>query len=253
MSPIAISCIVFACIFGGALVAMFLKPALPEHHLSSDSKDIVKTGMGVIATLAALVLGLLIATAKGAYDTQNSAVKDLAADVLVLDRVLAMYGSDTKEARDLLRSAVESSLDTIWPEGGAQPASLSPGAARTAGDAMYQKIAGLKPENDAQSALKARALDITNELLKARLGLYARKDASLPLPFLVVMVFWLTILFAGYGLLAPRNGTVLAVLVVCALSVSGAVFLILELTTPFAGIMHVSSGPLRDALSQLGK
>jgi hypothetical protein len=253
MSALAISCIVFACIFGGALAAMFIRQALPEHHLSADSKDIVKMGMGVIATLAALVLGLLIATAKGTYDTQNSAVKDLSTDILQLDRVLAMYGSDTKEARDLLRSAVENTLDSIWPEGGARPGSLTPGAAKAAGEAMYQKIADLSPQNDAQRAFKARALDITNELLKERLGLYARKDASLPVPFLVVMVFWLTILFAGYGLLAPRNGTVVVVLLVCALSISGAVFLILELTTPFAGIMHISSGPMRDALALLGK
>jgi hypothetical protein len=253
MSPLIIACIAFACMFGGALVAMFLKQILPEHHLSPDSKDTVKLGMGLIGTLAALVLGLLIATAKGGYDTQSSAVTGLSTNVLLLDRDLAMYGSDTKEARDLLRAAVESTLDHIWPQGGGRPASLTPGEARAAGEAMYQKIADLSPQNDAQRALKARALDIVSDLTKERLGLFARRDSSLPVPFLVVLVFWLTILFAGYGLLAPRNATVVAVLLVCTLSVAGAVFLILELTTPFAGTMQVSSGPLRDALSLLGK
>ena len=253
MSAITISSIVFACIFGGTLLAMFIKSALPEHHLNPDSKEIVKLGMGMIGTLAALVLGLLIATAKGTYDTQNSAVKDYAANVILLDRVLATYGSDTKEPRALLRSAVESNVERIWPEGGTRPSSLTPGEARAAGEAMYNKIGDLAPQNDAQRALKARALDITAELAKQRLGLFAREDSSLPVPFLVVLVFWLTVLFAGWGLLAPRNATVVVVLVVCTLSVAGAVFLILELTTPFAGLLQISSGPLRDALSLLGK
>ena len=253
MSPILTSCIVFACIFGAALVAMFVKQMLPEHHLSPDSKDTVKLGMGLVATLAALVLGLLIATAKGGYDAQSSAVTDISTNVLLLDRELALYGSETKEARDLLRSAVESTVNHIWPEGGTQPGNLTPGAARAAGEAMYEKIANLSPKTDAQQALKARALDIVNELTKQRLALFARSDSSLPTPLLVVLVFWLTILFAGYGLLAPRNTTVLAVLLVCTLSVAGAILLMLEFTMPFAGIMRISSAPLRDALALLGK
>src|SRR4051812_13132966 len=160
MSALAISCIVFACIFGGALVAMFVQRILPEHHLSPESRDTVKLGMGLVATLAALVLGLLIATAKGTYDTQSGAVTDLSTNVLLLDRTLALYGSDTKEARDLLRGGVESTLDRLWPEGGTQPASLTPGEARAAAEATYQKIANLAPQNDSQRALKARALEI---------------------------------------------------------------------------------------------
>jgi Protein of unknown function (DUF4239) len=253
MSPLAVSAVVFACIFGVALVAMFGKRFLPEHHLSADSKDVVKLGMGTIATLAALVLGLLIATAKGTYDTQNGAVQELSAKLILLDRVLAKYGADTKEARDLLRVVVEATLDRIWPEEGAGPANLTPGEARAAGEAMYDKIADLSPQNDAQRALKARALEITTDLLQERLRLFARHSSSLPLPFLVVLASWLIVLFAGYGLLAPRNVTVVAVLLVCTLSVAGAFFLLLELATPFAGMLRVSSGPLHDALSVLGK
>ena len=252
MSPLATAGVVFACMLGGALVAMAVKGRLPQHHLSDESKDVVKMGIGMIATLAALVLGLLIATAKGSYDTQSSAIKDLATNVLLLDRTLAMYGSDTKDARDLLRSAVESTLDKVWP-GGSRASSLTPGEARAAGEAMYSKISDLDPKTDAQRALKARALDILAELSKQRLGLFARQDSSLPVPLLVVLVFWLTILFVGNGLLAPRNATVLAVLLVCTLSIAGAVFLVLELTTPFGGIMRIPSTPLQDALSLLGK
>ncbi len=172
---------------------------------------------------------------------------------MLLDRVLAKYGPETKEARDLLQTTVEAIQHRIWPDESAQPADLTPGEARAAGEAMYDKIADLSPRNDAQRALKARALEATTDLLQERLRLFARHDSSLPLPFLVVLVCWLMILFAGYGLLAPRNTAVVAVLFVCTLSVSAAIFLPLDLATPFAGMLRVSSGPMRDALSVLGK
>jgi Protein of unknown function (DUF4239) len=253
MSPLAISCIVFACIFGVALVAMFLKRFLPEHHLNADSKDVVKLGMGTMATLAAIVLGLLIATAKGTYDAQSGAIQELAVKAMLLDRLLAKYGPETKEARELLRSAIEATVNRFWPGDGVQSANLTPGEARAAGEAMYDKITDLAPQNDAQRALKSRALEATTDLLQERLRLFARRDGSLPLPFLVVLASWLVILFACYGLVAPRNATVVVVLFVCTLSVSAAIFLLLELSMPFAGIMPVSSGPLHDALSVLGK
>ena len=254
MTPLATSLVVFACIFGVALVAMFLKRQLPEHHLKADSLDVVKLGMGTMATLAAVVLGLLIATAKGTYDQQNAAVQELAAKILLLDRVLAKYGPETKDARELLQGFTRATLEGIWPEGADRPATLAPpGEARAAGEAMYDKIADLSPQNDAQRALKSRALDVMADLAQDRLRLFTRQDASLPLPFLVVLVCWLVVLYAGYGLLAPPNATVVTVLFICTLSTAAAIFLLLELSTPFTGILRISSGPLRDALAALGK
>jgi hypothetical protein len=253
MSSIAIAGVVFGCVFGGALLAMLLGRALPEQHLRPESKDAVKLALALVATLAALVLGLLIAAAKGTYDTQSSAVKQLAADVLLLDRVLALYGPETKEAQDLLRRGAAVTLDRLWPELDARPANLTPGEARGLMETFYNKVAGLEPRNDAQRTLRGRALDITTNLVQTRFRLFAQRDSSIPLPFLVVLVFWLVILFAGYGLLAPRNATVVVALLVCSLSVAGALFLILELDRPFAGIVRVPSAPLQEALSQIGK
>jgi len=251
VSPIAVSGVVFACIFGGAMIAMLIGRALPEQHLRPESKDSVKQGLAMIATLAALVLGLLVAAAKGGYDTQSSAVKQLAADALLLDRVLARYGPETKDARDLLRRAIALVLARLWPDRDASQANLTPGEARAEAEAFFDKVAGLSPQNDAQRVLKARSLEILNDLEKTRLRMFSQKESSIPLPFLVVLVFWLMILFAGLGLLAPRNATVIVVLVVCILSVTGALFLILELDTPFEGVMRVPSAPLQAALSQL--
>jgi hypothetical protein len=252
VSTIVLSCIVFACVCGAALLALVLGRVLPEHHLRPEAKDAVKQGLVMIATLAALVLGLLVAAAKGTYDTQNSAVKQLSASVLLLDRTLSLYGPETKEARALLREATAAMLERIWPEDGARAGSVEPGEARAQMEVFYDKVATLKPHNETQGALKARALAFTADLAQTRLRLFANRDSSIPGAFLVVLVFWLAVLFAGYGLLAPPNATVVAVLIVCALSVSTAIFLILELDRPFEGIMRVSSAPLRDVLSLLG-
>ncbi len=253
MSPIMIAGVVFACVFGGALLAMLLGRCLPEQHLRPESKDAVKLGLALVATLAALVLGLLVAAAKGTFDTQSSAIKLMAADALLLDRVLARYGPETKDARDLLRRAATITLASLWPEDEAQPANLTPGAARELMETFYDQVAGLVPRNETQRSLRGRAVEITGNLEQTRLRLFAQRGSSIPLPFLVVLVFWLTILFVGYGLLAPPNATVVALLLVCALSVAGALLLILELDRPFEGIMRVSSAPLQDALAQFGK
>jgi hypothetical protein len=253
MTPMMIATVAFACIFGGALLTMLLAKALPDHHLRPESKDAVKLGLGFLATLAALVLGLLIAAAKGTYDTQNGSVKQLAADVLLLDRVLARYGPETKPLQKLLRRGGDLMVNRLWPEDDSGPADLTPGEAREVAESFYEKVAALEPQDDTKRSLRARALDIANRLEQTRLRLFAQRGSAIPGPFLVVLVFWVVILFAGFALLAPSNLTVVVMLLVCALSVSGALFLILELDRPFDGIMRVPSTPLRAALSQLGK
>jgi hypothetical protein len=250
-SSIVVTGIVFACIFGGAIIALNMGRALPQEHLLPDSKDTIKQGLAMIATLAALVLGLLVAAAKGSYDAQAAFIKQFSADILLLDRVLARYGPETKEVRDVLRRGIPRVLNLLWPDRGGHTANLSPSETRVEAEAIYEKLAGLSPQNDSQLAIRARALDILNDLEKTRLRLFAQKESSIPLAFLVVLVFWLTVLFAGLGLLAPLNATVVGVLIVCTLSVSGAIFLILELDRPFEGLMRVPSAPLQGALSQL--
>jgi hypothetical protein len=252
VSSIAISSIAFACVFGGAVVAMLVKRRLPAHHFDAESREALKLCMGLIATLAALVLGLLIATAKGTYDSQSNAIKELSAKVLLLDGVLAKYGTETKESRDLLRNAVAATEERLWPQDGRQPANLAPGESKAALEALYDRVTAFSPKDDAQRGLKARALDVTAEVASARIRLFAQQDSPIPMPLLMGLVFWLAVLFFGFGLLAPGNATVVMMLLVCALSVSGAIFLILELDAPFAGIMRVSSKPLHDALLLLG-
>jgi hypothetical protein len=248
MSSIAISSIVFAFVFGGALVGMYLRAVLPQGHLSGDSKETVKLGMGLVATMVALVLGLLVASAKGSYDAQSTELTDMSSKIVLLDRVLAHYGPETKEVRDMLRSSVVQILDQVWSKNGTAASPLSASA-----EPLFDKIQGLSPQDDSQRSLKAQALGIGMSVGQTRWLMYEQATASISIPLLVVLVVWLTALFASFGLFAPRNATVLASLFVAALSVSGAILLILELYTPYRGIIRLSSAPLRSALTHLGQ
>jgi hypothetical protein len=251
VSALAIGGLVFVCVFGGALVGILLRAALPEHHLSADSRDVVKLGMGLLATMAALVLSLLIASAKSSYETQRSELAQVAANVILLDRVLAHYGPEANDARDLLRRAVAHALDRMSPSDASQPAELGPPSAANVG--FYDRIQELSPGTEAQRSLRAEALRMSTDLGRTRWLLFEQAGWSIPMPFLVMLVFWVAVIFVSFGLFAPRNATVIATLCVCALSVSGAIFLILELDQPFEGLIQLSSAPLRSALAHLGQ
>jgi len=246
------SWIVFACVFAGALLGMLLRRILPRHHLSEDSKDIVKLGMGLIATMAALVLALLIASAESSHDTQSKGVTEMAADFILLDRTLTRYGPETKEMRSLIPVTVAAILDQTWM-GDAYRSENLDRALGAGAEPFFQKMRHLEPRDDFQRAVYAQALQIGMELGQKRSLLLEETGGSIPAPFLVMLVFWLTLIFASFGLFAPTNSTVIAILFACALSVAGAIFLILELDRPFQGLLQISNTPLRDALMYLDK
>ncbi|MGO9177476.1 MAG: hypothetical protein ACLQED_15265 [Desulfobaccales bacterium] len=254
MSALIISLIAFACIFGGTLLGMFLRTILPGHHVSDDSKSAVMLGTGMIATMAALVLALLIASAKGNYDTMSSELRQASSRVILLDRVMAHYGPETNEARDLLRRSIASTIKRVWPEDNIEQAVAESTEGRVNIETIQDKLRQLSPRNDAQRWLQSRALEISNEIAEGRWLLIEQLgQRTLPMPFFVLMVFWLTIIFASFGLFSPRNATVITVLLICALSAAGSLFLIIELDTPYQGLIKVSSVPLRNALAHLGQ
>ena len=249
MSSIASSSIVFAVVFGGALLGMFLRKFLPQNHLSDESKGIVMIAMGLVATMTAIVLGLLISSAKSSFDALSHEMTGTSTDIILLDRTLALYGTETKEARDLLRSAVANGIDLMMKQN-VDRAHLAVSTRET--DSIFEKIQGLLPKDDRQRSLKAEALSILREVLKTRWLMYEQRVTSISIPMLIILVLWLTVLFISFGLYAPTNGTVVASLLVSALSVSCAILLILELYTPYHGLIRISSATLRAALAQLG-
>jgi hypothetical protein len=251
MSSVAISFMAFACVFGGALAGMLLRGSLPEHHLSGDSKETVKLGMALVSTMSALVLGLLVSSAKSFYDVQSAELNQVSADVVALDRLLAHYGPETKDARDALRLAVVRNLDRLWPRERTQ-VSEAPLAERSA-EALLDDIEALSPKDDKLRSLQAQALSIALNIGRMRWLMYEQSNASVSKTLLGIMIFWLVVVFVSFGLFAPRNATAIASLFAAALAVSGAIFLILEMYMPFSGLVELSSAPLRSALAHLGQ
>jgi hypothetical protein len=236
------------------VLGMVLRAILPEQHLSAETKDLVKLSMGLIGTMTALVLGLLIASAKGSYDTQRNGLAQMSGNVILLDRALAHYGPESADAREMLRASVVDTLRQTWPEEEADSGQKG-GKSTTEGryEGLFEKVQALTPKTDAQRAWQAQALKIGMDIGQARWQLFAQKGGSIPTPFLVVMVAWLTLLLTSFSMFAPPNATVFITLLICALAVSSAVFLVLELDRPFDGILQVSSAPVRAALAQLGQ
>jgi hypothetical protein len=253
MSSLAVSGIVFACVIAGVILGMILRAVLHEEHLGPASKDLIKLGMGLIGTMTALVLGLLIASAKGSFDTQRNGVAQMSGNVIFLDRTLARYGPEAKDAREMLRASVADMLQRTWPQENPESGHTEKSATEGRYEGLYEKIEELSPKDPKQQALQVQALKTAADIGQARWILFAQKGSSIPTPFLVVMVAWLTLIFASFSLSAPPKPTVVVTLLICALAVSSAIFLILELDRPFDGMIQIPSAPLRGALTQLGR
>jgi hypothetical protein len=251
MSALAIGGIVFGCVFGGAMLGMFLGATLPKDHLSNDSKDAIKIAIALIATLSALVVGLLIASAKSSFDDKDTEMRRAAAHVILLDRTMAEYGPETRQIRDRLRELLAMRIARIWPEESQHKVAPQAVGQGQAIEAIQRQLLNLSPQNDTQQWLKSTALQITNEIAGARWLIFEQTESAIQWPFLMILIFWLAVIFASFGLFAPRNGSVIFVLFICALSVAGALFLIVQMDQPYSGLIKISSVPVRSALSQL--
>jgi hypothetical protein len=207
VSPLATSCIALAFIFAGTFLGMFLRTTLSEHQLNNDAKDVVRLGVGLVATIVALVLGLLIASAKSSYDTQSSQITRMTANLILLDRILAQYGPDAAPARDLLRRSVAPMVERIWRENGSDSAQAAPFEPNAAAEAVYGELQELSPRTDAERSLQARAIQIGTELAQTRLLLFTETGNSIPRPFLVILVYRLPhrILFPLLARLGPKQ------------------------------------------------
>ena len=250
MSATTTSLIICVLLIGGALSGVLLRRLLPDRHLDAHSKDIVRLGCGLIATITGLVLGLLINSAKNSFDAQRDDIRELTAKVEMLDFLLDEYGPQARPAREALRKAIPDMIDRIWDEGTTKEG--KPFAATAVGHASYRAITSLSPTTETERAIQNQAVQLTNTILQTRLILHEQSSTRMPLPFLIVLVFWLYILFASFCLFSPLNPTALAATAVIALSASAAFFLILELYRPFGGLMQIDSAPLRQALAPLG-
>ncbi|HKR30945.1 MAG TPA: hypothetical protein VJT08_10715 [Terriglobales bacterium] len=246
-----IAVILFVVLVGVALSGGLLGRHLPAEQLSAESKDVVKLSLGLVATMTAILLGLLISSARSTFDSTQSDVIQMAAKVALLDRVLKLYGPEAMDARRALRDAVADGVSRIWPTERSGPAQLNPN--QQMGDVVYVAIQQLSPHDETQRTLKTQATTLMVQLGELRVLLQAQAIPSVSKPLLIALLSWLVVIFFGFSLLAPANATSTLALVAGAFSVACAVFIIFELSYPFAGVIRIPSQPMRNVLSQLAK
>jgi hypothetical protein len=251
MNSIVVSSVVFVCIFAAAVLGMVIRKSLPEDHVGSDAKDVVRLATGLIATMCALVLGMLVSSAKSSYDASKNEVAEMSTEIVSIDRLLARYGPETGEIRTEFRQLVEFGVDRIWPSEASRHAELRP---EDHGQILADKLVHLEPKNEIQAGTKTQAASMVIALQKSQWLLFLKSEQKpIPIPLLVVLILWLAAIFASFGLFAPSNFTVIATLAFSALAVSSAIFIILEMYAPFGGILRISPAPILEALKQMGR
>ena len=252
MTALAISLFAALMMMAGAGAGIFLRRSLPHHHLNEHSKDVVRLGAALIATITALLLGLLITSAKSTYDTQRKQVSQIASKLVLLDNQLKRYGSESNAAREAQRRAIPALIDRIWGQRALRSTAGAPYQPGVEGDLVYEEIERLNPQTDVQRNLKFRALETMSAMTEIRVNLSEEAEAAAPNVLIAVVILWLTLLFASFTLFSPINPTGAAILGVIAVSAAAAIFLILEMNHAFSGLLQISPAPIRDALGTLG-
>lgn len=251
MHALAMAGLVFACCFGAALVGMYLFVRLPDHHVDRTSKDSVAVVMALVATMSALVLGLLISSAKSSFETQNGNILQVVADVIQLDQALARYGPETQPLRERFRDAVTAMHDMTWSDSGIRTEALDPSLMSARSLALFNDLQALQPTTEPQREARATAMQLGRQIASLRMQIFQQVGGQIPWPFFLVLIFWLAMLFLGFGLFSRFNPTVIVAMLAGALAVASAMFLILELNQPYTGLLQISDAPLRQAIGHL--
>jgi len=251
MHDVVVGLIVAAFVFAGGLVGLFLPRFLPRAHLSKQTEDVVRLGTGMLSVLSSLVLGLLIATAKSSYDTTERAIEGYSAELVLLAEALRDYGDSADAPRKLLRQYVEQTLNDVWSDEGRGALALADRGGGMLLERVRESIRALKPVDDGQRWLQEQALQINVSLLRQRWLLVEQAGPTVRPVILGILVSWISFIFVSFGLNAPRNGTVIGAFLICSLAIGGSIFLILQMDSPFAGLLKISSWPMDQALTYM--
>jgi hypothetical protein len=252
MNPIGISLAACGLMLGGAFSGAMLRRSLPEHHLDSHAKDVVRLGASLLATISGLLLGLLINSAHSRFESQHLAVEHLASDIILMDQLLIRYGPEAQGARKLLRASLSPLVDEIWAEDGASAPGEHVLRKNVSEAQLFMALHELSPQNNTQSSVRTQMIQTMIDVSKARLALFEQADSALPFPFLAMLLFWLTAIFASFSLFSPLNKISIGALLVIAASASGALYLIFEMNQPFSGLMQIPRSTIASALASLG-
>ena len=246
-----IGLIAFCCIVAGGLIGLWLGAVLPEGHKSDATQRVVQNATSVVAVLSALVLGLLINSTKASLDIRSREVEQFSVALTLLDRELVHLGPELADTRASLRAYTERKIALTWPKDrGAESSFHDPPSIKMLDD-IEQRLRGFAVQDEAQRIGVASALQLVGELKRTSRLLVVQQSGRTPLPFLVVAIFWLGVLAAGYMMFATPNRTVIAILMAYALTFSIAVNLIFDMDHPFTGFIRVSSTPMQRALEEM--
>jgi hypothetical protein len=249
MAPIVVALLALLLMLAGAAAGAFLRHFVPDDHLDTPTKDIVRLGAGLVATITALVLGLLVNSSHSFYEIQRSDIRRVASDVILLDTVLDNYGPVATDTRRLLRRSMKGFVEQVWND------ELTPMATTPFGTLahdLFNEVANLPSATPLERTLHDQGVAALIRIAQSRLDLYERSRAHLPKLMLYVLMFWLTALFASFSLFSPLNPSAVAVVAVFSTCAAGAFFLIFEMYEPFEGLMQIDRTPLLNALAPLG-
>ena len=249
------ACLVALAVFAGGAVGLVLERLLPDHFTTGGPRDMIGAVVGLLTLLSALVLGLLIWTAFGVYSAQNLAIQTLAVKVLQLDLALADYGPEASGGRALLRQELAKTIDAVWNANLSDSQFAADNLAGAIGILRRQDglLKSLDPSNDRQTQALAAARQTIDSIGQSRLQMSFALSGAVSYPLVYVVVGWGVALFCGFGLMSKGNAMSVVALVFGALAVASAMYLILDLSSPYSGLFRASPAPLQQVLAQMGQ
>jgi hypothetical protein len=250
MSHINIGLISFAAIFCGVIAGMLVARCLPGRHLSTETQSAVTVSVAVIGTLSALVLGLMISAANRSFSTRSDNVREVSLQLIRIDRNLRRYGPEADDARLALHAWAKAKTQQLFPEKGQERPSNQGTIIML--ESVQDEILDLEPKNPQQDYLRTLCLTLTSTIIHERWSLEMLTGQSIPFPFLILLVFWLSIVFVSFGLFAPPNPTTIVILLLCSVAVSGGIYFIEELDNPASGLIQISPDAMRKAVNEIG-
>jgi hypothetical protein len=266
MSELVEAAVLLGLLIGASVVGMLVRRFLSERHRSRETTDLVQLVVTMLVTFAALVLGLLTSSGKATFDGVDTDLRRFAIELIQLDRSLRQYGAAADPARGLLRSYTAAAIASTWrdepkPPGNYYPHGVSPPSLQSIespglGDILAQietDLRALQPQDRMQGHLVVTALNQYEAMMRTRWKLIEEAHSSISPPFLIVLAVWLGIVFASFGLSAPRNLLSYVTIFLGALSIASVIYVILDLDAPFSGTFMVASQPMRDALAEMNR
>jgi hypothetical protein len=255
--------VVLLVLVGSSALGLIVQPYLSEHHRSRETMELVRLVVAMLVTFTALVLGMLTTSVKSSFDKADSGMKGFAAELIQLDESLRQYGGEAASAREQLRNYTAAVIASIWfeevtPPSNYYPKGLPHGMSESLvlGDKLNQvglMIRQLEPQDAMHRQLVADCIQRFNRVTERRWQLIEDAGGVISVPFASVVILWLAIVFASFGLNAPRNALVCVTISIAAVSIASVIYLILDLDSPFTGVIAVSSHAMRGALAHLSR